>query len=690
MLVNYNPVVTKNELIDFLYELNIKNTDQTKNKEEISKEYINNCINAVVELEKQNNKLYCFKDVIGTDFITKNISNNLKTSYFIMIEENKYVYFYLDYALNFPKMEKNFIEQIDYILNHNLNKGVMQKQLMYLKHEYIEMINGVEQHEKPLDKKLKEYDFIKVISSNKKYQDISRKDIDECRWFLKYSDKLNLNNDEHILARLIILFGIVNMYFNNSDYYKEYPVMDSINVETDNEGYYKERITSRINEFIEEIDEYILFIRNNMDKIKDEDKYDFKCEERINIFRFLHSNFKSNRIFDFYRRIKYIDITKCVTESFNDLVAILRYINFEYYVLNGEFNKSKEIFEMDLPLFNYYKEFSKNENSKGVAEAMVYWIIVDMEIEESPNVSLDYFSKNNINPRTKRNIKVMLKFYMSCYYYFIHLNEENNASQVYEFLLYFKDGYNVEDFLLKCRYIKMMKVLNNDDKIIDISDIEKVDLAIDKLNERINAMNLVNQFDIEDVEDIYSNIEFKNFKSDNRNKVKKYIATGDKIMNTFSTNNNIDFDFSCAVIEWSKAVEIEIYEKLFEIIEYNDKCEIEKNFKKTYKEKEKNFRLKAYKDITVGIFNDMDNYSNGDVKLTKYLFDKYYSKYYNLDENLYNKLREYLKNITEPRNDSAHKGTIIDKESADKCKNQILSSKKALEILSKLQKRIEY
>ena len=47
------------------------------------------------------------------------------------------------------------------------------------------------------------------------------------------------------------------------------------------------------------------------------------------------------------------------------------------------------------------------------------------------------------------------------------------------------------------------------------------------------------------------------------------------------------------------------------------------------------------------------------MKIKIYLYDKYFSVYYNLNEETYNKLCEYLNIISERRNKSAHKGENI-------------------------------
>ena len=232
----------------------------------------------------------------------------------------------------------------------------------------------------------------------------------------------------------------------------------------------------------------------------------------------------------------------------------------------------------------------------------------------------------------------------------------------------------------------MLEVINGK-KIDNVDNIEEVNMAINEVEKIIEDMNLVNQFDIDDVENNYNNILFSNFKKENRENIKKYIATGDKIMNTFSA---IDIDFSNVVVEWSKAVETEMDEKLFanEIISRNDKDLIEQNFKRTdYTGKEVHFRLKKTRYITVGIFNDMENYTNGNQNLLNYLYERYFSRYYKLDEETYNNLCQYLKTISKPRNESAHKGKTINKDTAMECKEKILASEKILEILSKLEKR---
>lgn len=685
MLENdYNPVVTKNELIDILYN-NFQNL--------ITKVDLERIMDDIIKLEDENSKIYSitkeciFLYIIKSEEINHNKetfdkvveSKEFKRIYYFKIEDNKYIYFYSK-----PNIENDldYLEQIDYILKNKLNNGINDDELKNIHAMYSKELNNLRKNE-PLNVKFKEYDYIQVICENINYNDIGIKDIRKCTDFLKYHEEYKfLTIEEQILLRLIILLGIKNIYLNYTEYYQEQC---------------KEKIID-LNQIIEKINEYILFIKENMDNIEGKTLYSFNYLYHLNLKEYC------SRIFVHLEKDYSVwDIPTSLHEKVdNEFISFLRYISFEYYVSNKKFEEASKIFEKELPLFKYLKDSSyKSEHM--IIELI--WIVLgkkykydedemhkqkkllsDILSSEDKILLYNYFSKLDIVPTIRKNIKVLLKFYIDCYYYFMHFKNQENANKLYEFLLYFKDGYGIDDFILKCRFIKMAEDLNGY-KIDNIDNIEEVNNAFNKLGEKIDDMKLVNQFDIDDVENIYNNIKFNNFKKENREYIKKYIATGDKIMSTF---NKMDMDFSNVVVEWSKAVETALYEKLFsnEIISYDDKCKIEEDFKRINSNgNELNFKLKRQKDITVGIFNDMENYTNGNYNLSKYLYDRYFSKYYILDEETYKKLREYLKKISKPRNESAHKGKTIDKSIALDCKEKILASKKILEILSKLEER---
>lgn len=676
----YSPVVTKNELIDIIYK---------SFKSSISKSDLEKIMDRNIKLEDKDNKIYCItKEYVilqgikdkefkydDETFDQAIISDDFKMINYFKLEDNKYIYFYKK-----PNIDKDleYLEQIDYILTNKLNNGINDGELKHRQFIYIKYLNNLRK-EQPLDVQFKEYDYIRVICENNNYNDIGIKDIRKCISFLDYDkEKSFLNMEEQILLRLIILLGTKNIYLNNTEYYKE-------------------KITD-LNQIIEDINDYILFVKDNMNNVKEEILYSLDYQYSLNlkeycsnIFVCLNDNYSVwNRNTSLYEKVD------------NEFIAFLRYISFDYYVSNKRFEEAQKIFEKELPLFKFLKESSCNsevmilelievvlkKNYKyNEDEKHKQHIILNNILSSNDKVLLyNYFSTLTVAPTIKSNIKVMLKFYIDCYHYFVHFGNEENANMIYEYLLYFKDGYGIEDFIFKCRYVKMLEVLNGK-KIDNIDNIEEVDIAINELEKLIDDMKLVNQFDIDDVENNYNNIRFSSFKKENREYVKRCIATGDKIMNTFSA---IDIDFSNVVVEWSKAVETEMDEKLFanEIISYNDKDLIEQNFKRTdYTGKEVHFRLKKTRDITVGIFNDMENYTNGNQNLLNYLYERHFSRYYKLDEETYKKLCQYLKTISKPRNESAHKGKTIDKSTAMECKEKILASKKILEILSKLEKK---
>lgn len=681
---DYNPVVTKNELMDVV-------CDSFKNL--INKIDLASIMGDKIKLKDEKNEIYCItKEDILLYHIRKKefnynkenfdkviVSKEFKIIHFFKIEDNKYIYFYSK-----PNIEEDldYLEQIKHILTNKLNNGINDNELKHRQTMYITYLNN-RRKEQPLDIQFKEYDYIKIICENGKFNDIGIQDITKCIEFLNYQKECDyLTIEEKIMLRLIILLGIKNIYLNNTEYYQEKCKVEKL---------------IDLNQIIEKINEFILFIKENMSYIKEETNYSLNYLYSLDLKEYcsrilmcLEENYSAwNNNTSLYEKVD------------NEFIAFLRYICFDYYVSNKRFEEAQKIFEKELPLFKYLKSSSYTSEHMIIELIDVVFqkkykydkderykqrkILSDIRSSKDKALLYNYFTKLNINSIIKRNIKVMLKLYISCYYYFMHFKDEENINKLYEFLLYFKEGYGIEDFIFKCRYIKMLDSINSK-KIDNIDNIEEVDIAMNELEKIIENMRIVNQFDIDDVENNYNNIKFNNFKKENRECIKKFIATGDKIMNTF---NAIDIDFSNVVIEWSKAVETAIEEKLFsnEIISYNEKCTIEKHFKKyDNKGKEKYFRLKRKNDITVGIFNDMKSYTNGNYNLLKYLYDKYFIQYYKLDEKTYEKLCQYLETISTPRNNSAHKGTTIGKSIAMDCKEKILASEKILEILSKLEK----
>lgn len=620
----YSPVVTKEELIDILYQKSLGN------KLKLFKEEISNIIDTIVEYETQKNRIYEFRELAGLFNIDTTL--DFINTCFFKIDNNKYIY--LDYNSKNPNQDKDYIKQIDYILDNKLHGGKYDDALKALKNEYVRFFNDLEENDK---EKFKEYDYIKVICDNYKYYNIDIKDIKKCLWHLHYNNQENyLTIDEQIYLRLIILFGIRNIYLNASDYHKE------------NES-------ETINLVIRNIEEYILFIKQNKDKIKNENKASLNSDYIFNLFEFLNSDYKKK----LGLQISFYD--KLEKNNFNMLIELLRYISFDYYVSNNMFEEATKIYEMNLPLFKVFREF------KGEGKYLLVELLTDILKVESTNctkyLSYDNFQQLEIPSKIKRNIKIILKFYISCYYYFKHFNDDKNANKVYEYLLYFKCGYNIEDFFVKYNYSKIAEEICSL-KIDDINDTRKADEAFQLMHKKIEKIELVNKFEIEDVVKRYPYINFNNLHED----VKTCIASGDKI---FLSNNNIQgFDFSCVVVEWCKAVEFEIDNKLFsKIVGY--KSDIERY---------SNNCFKFPKECTIGTFKAIEDYN-----LKNHLYSEYFSKLYKLNKDTYNELFKFLIDLTPIRNDAAHKGKIINIITADKCRDKVLKANKILEILSKLE-----
>ena len=230
----------------------------------------------------------------------------------------------------------------------------------------------------------------------------------------------------------------------------------------------------------------------------------------------------------------------------------------------------------------------------------------------------------------------------------------------------------------------MIEEINNSK--VDTDNQEEIDNAIENITKKIGEKGIVDNFDIEEVEKKYANIKFESFYQ-NAEKVKRYIATGDKIIQTFGSDNVNGYDFSCAVIEWCKAVELEVAQKLIKPIsdlETRKNIEDKANNNKMNIEiikKDGKFQLDV-KHPTIGQFTSFEKYHIRD-----FVYEEYYRKIYKLDRITYYNLCELLKRIVSNRNDSAHKDKAIELSKANECQEEILASKKILEILSTLEEK---
>lgn len=692
---NIKNVVSKEELINILFYRNMKVLNENykfikalmhdKEIPEINKQDISNSIDEIVQYEEKNDLLCSNRDIYTH-------SMTLDVQYF-KVSENKYICIYTYSRENIIDDAKKVIKQIDFILDNNLNEGKMTKALEYMKNEYKSPMDTNIKMKKPIEEVVKDefknYDYIKILECNKEnFEEIDLKNLLICKSFLLYNEGNNfLTTDEQIILRLIILLGIVNSYFYYSDYYK---------------ALYE----SEINKVIEEANNYINFIKNNMSKVENKILYSKENKYRFSLYSYL--NIKNDNK-NFYYDIKTISISKYCTENFAQLSNIVQCILFDYEISKNNYTDAKKVYECNLPIF---ESFNFNLNEKGelesspkeIAHAIVYIMLDEMRILEyqkpirtftsyendenflNPNeVTIDFLSHSEINAFTKRNIKIILKFYIDLYYYFRHFMEYKKAEAIYEILLYFKNGFGIDNFFIQYNFIKMTEEINN--AKVNNDNPEEIEAAINSIEKIISEKDSVNKFDIDEVEQRYPNIKFSNF-YENEEKVKRYIATGDKIMQMFGEDNIVGYDFSSAVIEWCKAVELEIAQKLIKPIsnlEAKKNIENKANNNKINTEtikKSGQFRLETDYP-TIGQFNAFEKYHIRD-----FIYDEYYSQIYKLDKRTYYNLCELLMSIASNRNDSAHKDKAIELSKANECKEEILASKKILEILSTLEEKI--
>lgn len=689
---NIKNLISKEELINIIFEKNLELKNENyelikilmhdKEIPELNKNNISNSIDEVIKYEEENNLL-----LHNMDFFTHSMTLDIQ---YFKVNEDKYICIYTYSREDIIDEAKKVIKQIDFILDNNLNEGKMINALEYMKNEYKSPMDANIKMKKPIEEVVKEefknYDYIKILESNKEYfKEIDLKNLIMCKRFLLYNENSNfLTIDEQIILRLIILLGIVNLYL----YYSEY---------------YKALYIDKINKAIEEANNDLNFIKNNMSKVENKILYSKESEYRFSLYSYL--NIKNDNK-NFYYQIKNISISKYCTNNFAQLSNMIESILFDYQISKNSYNYAKKIYEAKLPIFRTFDSNIKengelNGSPKEIAHKVVYIMLDEMRILEyqksvrtitsydkdedflNPNdVTIDFLSHFEINAFTKRNIKILLKFYIDLYYYFRHFKEYKKAEIVYEILLYFKNGFGIDNFFIQYNFIKMTEEINN--AKIDNDNLEEIDVAINDIEKIISEKNSVNKFDIDEVEQRYPNIKFSNF-YENEEKVKRYIATGDKIMQMFGDDNIVGYDFSSAVIEWCKAVELEIAQKMITPISMprsKEKIEDKANNNRFNTEtirKNGKFKLET-EHPTIGQFISFEKYHIRD-----FIYDEYYSKIYKLDKRTYYNLCELLKKIAYNRNDSAHKDKAIELSKANECQEEILASKKILEILSTLE-----
>lgn len=628
-----------------------------------------------IEAEKLSEAIYNY---IDCKYDANSTENDLKLN----LEINMYLQYHFRNMLIFKYKEYNYIywienknksDEFNYVSKKEFIECLLDNYYELDSNDLIEILNQtkedlnfIRKSEKyritSIKESYKNYDYIKAIyyNNNINYWDVTR-----CKEYLKLSNNkqndFNLRIDEKVCLCLIILYGLKNIYFYSSELYKK-----SI------KDYYND---------INNINDWINYIEENKDNITKERIYSKEYECHINLKQIIKQ-------FSVIQEINSSHIIRKYLQS-NYLKETLQLIYFEYLIKNNfseNANKNGDLkheegvkkarkYLEDNPIYLYsfldktlLKKTSKDEKVKYLTNE----IVNDYKIKKHDTIECDANINDVLRDHLYKNEYLIptLKFIIDYLYLLRAEKKTKPVDTLYSLLQLFRKGVEIEELFVKYDYESMLSKLT-DLKTSDDNNMD-VDRIIDKIADKIDKANLIDEHDIEKVGKIYPYINFKNLDS----KVQKYIATGDTIMLVFDDSNNIGFDYSSAVIEWCKAVELESYNKLTkEIRKYKNEIQNE---------------LIGEKFIfgnTIGFFHAMKGRKMKDGReMRKYLYDKYFSKIYDFDEEVYNELMNNIESIHQPRNDSAHKYKSIDWKSAKECQSIILSAKKILEVLSNLKK----
>lgn len=657
--IEKNYILSKKDLHDFMLnrgilefqkiQETIEHADSSYTLELLDENELSDLIYEYIDYVNQENKKQ--KRVLSFDFnypIKKIYNKNYQASFngiiFFEYKNNQYIYWQFDKNKPYQAEVINFIEFLECLLNNYNDLNEYEDYLKYLLKKYrneLELLNNYTNKNQ-----FENYDYIKVLNKKEK---IEYDDIYNCTQYLALSqltDQLQLSIDEEMCLYLIIFSGIKNIYFNYSDLYK----------------YLKKDIYYG---YVKQLDKWLKSFKDNINNISEKDLYNKERSFMINL-KEETKRFYINPESDFCIVRRYIQK--------NYLREPLQLIYFDYLIKNNDFEIARNYIN-DEPIYLYSRienllDDLENLSIEKINSLLIDSILTDYNLYKNDNYINIHNLNDLINDNEYKNLYLIPVLHFLINYLYL-LKSEKKLQEVeclYSFLKTFEKGFGIEGFFTKFEYEKILS------KISELkTDDDNIDVALKNIEDKINESNLVEKFDIENVKNKYPHIKFDNLDE----RVKKYIATGDTILSIFNDSNNINFDYSSAVIEWSKAVELEAYNKLTSKIKKYEN-EINKKIKGNY------FNI----GDTIGTFSAIDNCTMKDERcMTEYLFDEYYSKIYNFDKKEYNELIEKIISIHKPRNDSAHKYKSIDLKKAKECQTIILSSKKILEILSELIER---
>lgn len=641
-----NYLLDKKELSDLIYEY-IKYIDnQYKEHGEFNFFSLNYPNKKIFDLNYQDSfkriEFYKYKDDMYFYFkYDKNIS----------IEDMKNFIIFLEKLLeNYKGL--NYENELKYVLNKKKQElysrlistyGDKKEEILNYKPYYIE------------NDQIKRYNDINKYNYFIKLQEKNKIDINDvfiCTQYLgaDSNNLIDLDIKKIISLNLIVFNGIKNTYFNSSNLFK--------NENKDMYYGYLKVLPDYMNSFeilSKGLTDKIIYSNDYFDKINLENEiinYNMVAEQHYKIIR------------RYYNKDCYLKET-------------LKLIYFEYLIENLDFEQAKEYINKNKiylyanleNILNMLEDISQEE----VLKYLMDTVITDYNLYKNDS----YRSILNFNDITQDTeyiilyVNPTLKFIINYFEFLKNTNQQEKAAVLYNFIRIFRNIGDIENFFIKCEYEYMCNLVA--DLKTDSDDEDEINETITKIEEKIDEKELVDEYDIERVVHTYPYINFNNLDE----RVKKYIATGDIIISVFKKLNNT-LDYSSAVIEWSKAVELETYNKLTSKLKKHEKDinDVIKN--------EHYFTI----GTTIGTIAKMDNTcTNNNQKLTDYLYDKYFSKWYDISRIDYQDLIKKIIVVHNPRNKSAHKDEIIELENAKRCQDIILASKKILEKFSNLKEK---
>ena len=570
-------------------------------------------------------------DVFNTQFYFKNYM-------FFKCNDNKYVYCYTGNNIKIKKMYTSLIKFYDGLMKYY---DKLSSYYIYFEHEKniykrnLKLLNN--QGPKGIINKFKKYDYINVLSEKNK---ITLDDVWLCTQVLGLENynKIKLTEEQSCILLLIIFYGLKNTYFNNSDLYKY-------------------RNKEVYNGYLDNLDSWIKKIKNYKDVVSDKMVYSNDFSGCINLKEELKLLYSCRG--DYIIRHYY--------DGIYNMMEFLELLYFESLINRCKYKKARDYLNKNtIPLYSFIETTFSSPNDDWIIKYLLNNVYDDYDFYNNKNGEDRFNEIFNDKVYINYYMKPALHFIVNYFYLIKHENKTREEKILYSFLKVFNNGFGLEDFINKYELEKALLEIND----MKTSDKEKINEVFDEMAEKIMDKNLVDDSDLKNLQFKYPYIKFDNLDS----KVVKYIATGNAIMSIFNKTANDTYDYSSAVIEWCKAVELETYTKITQkIIDYKD--DINRNI--------------IGKPIVLGSnLGTIDYMYNNNMKngqsMVDYLYDRYFSKIYNIDNKSFIELINNIEKIYNPRNDSAHKDVVINDQTAKDCQNYVLSAKKILETLSNL------